>query len=135
MTVNTKYDIKQEVYYLKFSHETHKVYCDLCDNTGELTIAGTDKKAKCPECNGYGYQWSEKVQQWSIEGCSAVGQVRFVQTLLNYPIIQYMLEKTGVGSGKIHDEFGLFKTKEEAQASCDHMNKNKLFDRDNRYLR
>lgn len=134
MKITTKYDINQEVYFLRLGTESHKIYCELCGHTGLLIIQETEKKVKCPECSGYGYQWSEEVYEWIIEGLSTIGQVRYENTYNNDIQIRYMIEKTGVGSGTIHYEYNLFLTEEDAQKECTYRNVNKMFDRNNSSL-
>jgi hypothetical protein len=130
MTIEIKYDLRQEVYYINMSYESHKNYCELCNHSGRVSIIGTDKTAMCPECNGYGYQWSEKVREWSVTGASFIGQVRYQETFRGKIERQYMLDETGIGSGTVHNEINIFASEEEAQESCNHRNKNKLFDYD-----
>jgi len=111
--------------------------CGFCGADGR--IQGADGKWKpCPECYGSkGHNKYGSAAWQASDETLTIGQVRFEFTgewegssseFDNYGAqkeeleVQYMCRETGIGSGSLHYERDLFRTKEEAQKEADWRN-------------
>jgi len=127
MTYTPRFHLNQKVFAVSYDHGLIKASpCRACEGAGTVTING--EQFHCPKCRG-GQRQSYHTR-WFIVEKSEIGQVRIEATAEQYTdgydkkllVIQYMLRATGVGSGTIWDEEGLFATEEEAKAFCNEQN-------------
>lgn len=127
MTYTTKFEMRQDVWMVRESVFSRIVKCAPCSNTGSVRIGSED--FICPKCNGRAAYAQSAGRQFYVDGQSRIGKI----TVDDYPdrlrwggnpdapnpLVSYMLEATGVGSGQLWEEDWLFATKEEAQHYCD----------------
>lgn len=130
-TLVTRFDLGQEVVGIASAHATRVVFCQTCNREGVVTIGG--ETFTCPKCNGTSKHPRHVGQRWYVSERSVVGKLDVCAYLRQDQYdhkneIRYMLEATGVGSGRLWDEADLFATEQDALAECAKRNANKVFE-------
>jgi len=115
-TFSSKFGIGDTAYDVREIKRDFKAKCALCSSAGKVAIAGSDRRAECPDCYGNGWVWDAEDKHNECRALT-IGEVRITAGRSGRKV-QYMCEETGVGSGTLHNETSLFATKEEAQAEC-----------------
>ena len=137
MIINSKYDLNQEVWKIRREMAQEFITCSACGGSGEITLLD-DIKRNCPECYGRKGENRSIAMEWMVVGVYTVGQVHATITNITSDGIfdnvgsykdgeteekyEYMCYETGIGSGTVHNEDSLFKTKEDAIIECDKRN-------------
>lgn len=135
MILETKFDLDQVVYPIGSSIEYKtEGQCPTCEGKRYLTLypdgtyrPGFDHDApreyptsRCPTCDGNHRGPTHCRTVWAVQAPSTVGKVA-VCVYANHGEHhdrgnQYMLLRTGIGSGTVYDEERLFATADEAAA-------------------
>lgn len=123
MIIETKYSLNDNVYYISNNYEEKWISCSACGGSG-IVILLDNEEHKCPECYGSGGKTKWLPKKWAIEDSGTIGLIRAEVTKGEKQKYQYMLNETGIGSGRLHYEDRLFISKEEAQKECDLRNDN-----------
>lgn len=134
MQLTTKYEMGQTVWSISHgSVERNPVACPACED-GTVELRG--ERYKCPRCDGK-KTIHVKANGWIVSDRGAIGLVRadmkaphwdqrwgddYVKGGEMYVFVEYMLDSTGIGSGRVHHEPDLWPSREEAQAECDRRN-------------
>lgn len=122
MDIKTKYNFGDHLYCLSYRSKKHKIpnNCSTCKDTGKVKI--NDEIFTCPKCRGYTYETVNGETEWYLSDNGIVGSIRTEQYASQYlheygreNEINYMLDKTGIGSGTVWKERNLFNTPEEAE--------------------
>lgn len=132
MTIETKFDLGQKVYYLdSYLRNVAKKPCTRCDGEGRLKLEGGGT-IQCDQCHGSGGEKRSIYFNRPTSMPSEIGKIivnHYAKKFLRYrddENIQYMLAATGVGSGTLHREEDVFASIEEAQVRCEELNKRAL---------
>lgn len=119
--IQPKYEIGDVVYRPFVAVDQVQVECPDCLGTKawEARLPNGEVEAMaCPTCT-HGYEVRGTVTEYKAEGevrVRTIGSIRIDTAAEPHRQVQYMCRETGVGSGEIYDEVGLFPTKEEAEA-------------------
>lgn len=140
MIINTKYDLNQEVWKIRRDMEIKFITCAACGGSGRITLLDA-KDRICPECYGRKGVNKNIAMKWMVVGIHTIGQVRATTTNIESDgmldnvgsykegkteeKVEYMCYESGIGSGTIHNEDTLFKTKADALCECDKRNTEK----------
>lgn len=54
MNIKTKFNIGDDVYLIRYTHEELETSCSVCNGTGIVHIKENGSEIKCPECAGTG---------------------------------------------------------------------------------
>lgn len=121
MIIETKFDVEDEVYTIHGTTQTKNETCVTCCGNKRVELT-SGLKLECPACNGNGYINDIKYIYKVHSGTSTIIHFTFHGYGKNDGYIIYILE------GNVLDalEKDLFKTKEEAQAECDRLNKEEV---------
>lgn len=131
MIFRFKFNLGQEVFYVKEYSQYEYKPCELCKGTGSLHILEEPHKTvSCHGCRESRRRPYKKRKTWQVNEQSLnIGQCRCEindkdknQWADRAIKEEYMCAETGVGSGQIHKVEELFATKEQAQAFCDEQN-------------
>lgn len=133
MQIDTKYSIGQTVHAITSDFCTRKIKCPACHGSGMVPIDG--ESFCCPKCKGHGLFDRHAGHKWVPTETGVVGNVQVTVTAARFldtwdkpsPHITYMLDTTGVGSGRLWEESDTFPSREDAQAECDRRNADKNF--------
>jgi hypothetical protein len=98
--------------------------CHICE--GNKTITYKDKDIRCPECMGQGKITSNKQVTIVLDDPFDIKSMKInVSGLTNKAVIKY---RGSCGNQQLNrSEDNLFATKEEAQARCNELNKEKIY--------
>ena len=142
MEIETKFDLGQKVFLIKYDREAIRVPCDKCGGVVEYETP-TGIKVKCDKCryaelhgHPYGSMGSFLDSQWYVCGSGTIGRISTTRhdydggdpgaLGMNYQPQkpdsdkeEYMLWETGIGSGTLHSPDKMFATEEDAQRECD----------------
>jgi len=128
MNIITRFDLGQHVFPIFQRAEEVTEPCPECDGTGRLALVkGGTTRCTSFECRN-GRVFREVRMPWAIASrdASDIGNIQVslysAFNSLRDDERRYMLDSTGVGSGRLWDESDLFATAEEAQAECDKRN-------------
>ena len=106
-TINTKFNLKQVVYYSTCENKPYHIDCVDCSGTGFWQVSGKDVKVGCHTCNKDEAYWRtpgkvEKYKHFPVVMRLTIGQVR---AYIGYDAkVQYMCKETGIGSGSLWNE-------------------------------
>jgi hypothetical protein len=126
MNIKTKYNLGDLVYPISTRREEVKVptNCLVCKDVGKVEL--NNNFYCCPECMGYTYRIVEGEIEWYLTGYKGIIEKIDVELYDKKYDRQdeymYMLDSTGVGSGRCWKEENLFKSAEDAQIECDKRN-------------
>ena len=142
MKIETKFDLGQKVFLIKYDSKPIRKPCDKCGGVVEYETP-TGVKVKCDKCRYAEYQGHPKGtmgsfldSEWYIVGTGTIGRVCATRCDynggdpdalgMNYQPQkpdsdkeEYMLWETGIGSGTLHSPDKMFATEEDAQRECD----------------
>lgn len=125
MKIKTKFDLGDNVFPIDEVIEEKQVKCFECSGRGYYET-DTEKVSRCEYCYGRGASKGRGEREWRIDEDSYgfIGKIstEVYQKGYGESKCRYMLNSTGIGSGRIWDEKDLFKTIEEAQMECDKRN-------------
>ena len=135
MNIKTKFNLGQRVFALSgFGKQHVKVACPDCKGIGKLTFVETGRRAVCPTCYGNARVWTEtkEFQHTTVE--SVIGKIKYEQYFdgeldsmapsdRGTCEIQYMLDKTGIGSGAMYQESKIFASRAELDAEIERLKK------------
>lgn len=127
MNIITKYNFGDKVYPIDTRREKIKIStnCPVCNDSGKVII--NDESYTCPKCRGNTYHIKEgDIEYYVYYKSGRIGKVDIdlydSKKYKEKPEIKYMLDSTGVGSGRCWHENDLFLSNEEAQTECDRRN-------------
>lgn len=128
MEIKTKFDLDQEVYYIGIRKQTEYKprECDLCNGVGE--ISSSSKSYTCPQCHGNTGRTICLADKWFVDGASKIGKISVCFYSIDYLNLrnpneeEYMLEATGIGSGRVWKVKDLFLTFDKAEKECEKRN-------------
>lgn len=129
-----KFEVGQRVFAVSNISDTKKVHvdCNICNSTGAVEING--EKFVCPSCHGrtntehYGFKY---VISYHGARIGRVSTEEYAKKYYSYESkITYMLEETGVGSGRVWKEERLFATEDEAKEFCEKYISSDYYDRE-----
>ena len=115
ITLHTKYDIGEKVYFILYSPIT--IPCPACNQTG--VIVYDEHEFKCSACRGTKLCVLNK-STWSVSGQGVVSRFDIIVSEDGERYV-YQIEKDGYKWWC--NEPDLFNTLEEAQSECDRRNK------------
>jgi hypothetical protein len=120
-TYTSQFAIGDEVWMVRDESFRKMIECFPCDNTGRIEVRG--EQLICPKCNGRG-KYEECVgKRLYVYDRGKIGQVRITDCPSGDGFeVDYMIDRTGVGSGQIWKECELFSSRELAEQHCDHEN-------------
>lgn len=116
-----KFNIGDTVYVPDLEYTEHRETCPDCMGSGLWPIttpAGETMNLACPTCNPY--EWGQAsgtvaVREWRVVVRElTVGSVRTNTEARNGETVEYMMNETGVGSGRVYYESRVHSTREEA---------------------
>lgn len=142
MIVQTKFSLGDKVFPVARTTEYVKRDCVRCGGKGELALV-EGGALPCPNryagqesCNG-GQVTLGVLSPWQpsrdVGFVGKVSVIRYASRHANqytHDGNEYMLDSTGVGSGRVWKEDDLFSTPEEAQTECDRRNADPSFAED-----
>lgn len=97
--------------------------CTVCEGTGKIKY--NNKDMRCPECMGVGKFTTDKVMQTVCEEPFIVETTKISISSHDNASVKY---KGRCGQVRVNRaEENLYSTKEEAQAKCDELNKEKIY--------
>ena len=125
MNIITKYNLGDYIHTVSERREKIRIAtnCQVCNDSGKITLQDKDKSYTCPECRGNTYHINEgDVEYYVSDRSGEIGNVRAEIYDKKYKReetrIIYMLDSTGVGSGTLWYEEDLFLTDADAKAEC-----------------
>ncbi|QQO97481.1 hypothetical protein Molly5_183 [Maribacter phage Molly_5] len=128
MRIDTKFSNKDMVVPIALVDKTVMKTCDTCKGTAKLHVVELkDYTTKCPKCS-YGKVFDKLERSWEVQtfNISEVGRVTVEYyakpNTSHVDRITYMLEATGIGSGRVWKEEDLFEDTEQAHDECDKRN-------------
>lgn len=124
-----KYALGQTLWTIHRVQREVRETCPVCTGEGRLAIAG--EMFACPKCHSARVLLRWDKASWSVTGRGDVGCIdiratseRFAESTRGEanPLIRYMLDSTGVGSGTLWNEECLWPSQEDAMAECARLN-------------
>lgn len=129
MQLTSKFDLGQQVWWIRRANPQIWTPCAFCGASGYITGANGVRQT-CPECYNRKGKSEYKPAEWLVQGSGHVGQIKaivhdhkYTQDNPEDDDVEYMLRETGLGCGSYYHEVELFATEKEAQAVCDERNK------------
>ena len=122
MILETKFDLEQVVVPIKLGGQDTFIPCTGCNGKGVWTIKETGNKIKCTKC--YGHKGTRKWvgDKWFVDS-ENISSIGMITVKFGYgACTEYMISKTGIGSGRIWKEEHLFETVDDATAECERLN-------------
>jgi hypothetical protein len=121
MVYTTKYEMFQEVWGICDETFRQIVKCLTCRATGKVTI-GTEEFV-CPKCNGRSAHPVYVGRKWFVAENGVIGKIDVTHFPGDYhghsdTQAKYMIDATGVGSGRVWDEDLLFVDRDAAEREC-----------------
>ena len=116
MKIETKFNINDYVYCVRYYDEHKRFECELCNGTGNVKIEKSEKTAMCPECY-FGYIKKAIRRRYVIDGKEQIYGINITSKGLKYCCWH----------GRQRSEETLFATEKEAQEYCNEMNKKRKF--------
>lgn len=110
----TEFSIGDLVYVRQEVKEYVRKACDLCSGTSKVTINNTAREVRCPDCVLGTFTASNPEITVKITS-DIVGLVRVEERGKEGIKETYMLEGTGIGSGRIWYKAELFCSRKEAE--------------------
>jgi hypothetical protein len=131
-TIITKFELGQEVWGIASAYATRIVFCQTCKREGIVTIGG--ETFTCPKCNGLSKHPMGVGSRWYVSEHSTIGKCSTEYYLRpelgDETRHSYMIESTGIGSGRIWIEDDLFGSEADALAECAKRNSGMSFEDD-----
>ncbi len=120
-TYTTSFGLGDRVFAVQREIVWERSACDTCNSSGMIEFKG--ENWLCPACRGHLPNVAGS-KTWKVcDERMCVGAVKIEELADKYEEM-YMLEETGVGSGRLWDYRLLFKTEDEAQDACNLWNSN-----------
>jgi len=120
MSIDTKFNLGDKVWYIIDQRIDTKVDCEICNNTGLVYIK--DEEFNCPKCHGKGYIRFMQTSYKKVRGPFEVGRidVTVCNVMEYFNLERYQLNtiditsSAKIGSGIYIQAEDLFATEEEA---------------------
>jgi len=118
MTITTKHDLGDMVFTIDYSKPKIETDCITCSGTGSVTLG--NESFLCPKCRGRRIEVMYGFEKWSISASGIVGQIEAKRCVegCGENSIRYMLDTTGIGTGRVWEESDVFKSRQEAEDAC-----------------
>ena len=130
MTIETQFEIGQQVWPIENRHKQVWNICGACDGTGQVELKNGVRT--CPECYGRRGNYRYEPTRWMLaEGRYDNGGLAHIAPLtiglirvqLGYqPETLLMMEETGVGSGSLWRGENVFLSESDALLECEKRN-------------
>ena len=124
-TVEYKYPIGKTIYFLDRSKAHRKYKCPTCLGSGKL-LRNDGSEIECLSCYGKGEITDYGEYIYSVE-CSTIDEVS-IYVYRDSIEFSYSVARINDDMSNYYGEKELYETEEEAQKTCDKLNKNLKFD-------
>ena len=127
--METKFNLRQDVYYINARYEENFVECDLCKGAGIVNIQDSDYTTSCPKCL-YGekrghLKFGDKTVWYPMKETTKIGGI-YLEKFANIGKYKenghqerYVLDCThSTYSHNMHEADDIFLTFEEAEQEC-----------------